>query len=137
MLKKRRVRPPAVSIRKTIRSAVPKIPFEEIATEILSEHYDLSLVLCGDVLAKRMNRTYRKKTYSPNVLSFPLDRHEGEIFLNIECARREARKYGVPLRERIALLFVHGCFHLKGLDHGKKMESAERAILTSFKLVGK
>lgn len=142
MTTKRRVRPPTVSIRTTLRPApaapaVPRLPFEEMATKILSERYDLSLVLCGDALARRMNRTYRKKEYAPNVLSFPLDRYEGEIFVNVDCARREARMYGVSLRERLALLFVHGCFHLKGLDHGKKMESAERAVLASFGFLGK
>lgn len=135
MPKKRHVRPLTVSIRTTVRTTVPRLPFEDIATEILSERYDLSLVICGDALAQRMNRTYRKKTYSPNVLSFALDQYEGEIFLNVECAKREARKYGVSLRARLALLFVHGCFHLKGLDHGRKMESEEARILKKLNLL--
>ncbi len=129
-----------IDIRNTLRGPAPfakgagRLPFEEIAKKILGSKYELSLVICGDGLAQRMNREYRKKTYKPNVLSFPLSKNEGEIFLNVRCAERESRTYGVPLKERLALLFVHGCFHLKGLDHGKKMEAKEQRVLKAFKL---
>jgi len=123
---------PAVEIRKTIRGSVPRIPFENIARAILSSKYELSLVLCGDVLARRMNKIYRKKGYAPNVLSFPLSRSEGEIFLNVRKATREANALGIPLSERLALLFVHGCYHLLGLAHGEKMERLEKKTLAAF-----
>lgn len=110
-----------------------RLQFEAIAEKTLGKKYELSLVICGDELAQKMNREYRKKTYKPNVLSFPLSKNEGEIFLNVRCAERESRKFNVPLKERLALLFVHGCLHLKGLDHGKKMEAEERRLLKQFK----
>ncbi len=109
-----------------------RIPYEEIAEKILGTKYELSLVICGDTLAQRMNKEYRKKTYKPNVLSFPLSKTEGEIFLNVRTAAREARRYHVSLRDRLAFLFVHGCFHLKGLDHGRTMEGREQRILRAF-----
>ena len=62
--------------------------------------YELSLVVCGDSLAQRMNKIYRKKTYKPNVLSFLFSKTEGEIFLNVQCAKREAKKYGTTLQKR-------------------------------------
>ncbi len=114
------------------RDAARRIAYEEIAESILGTGYELSLVICGDTLATRMNIEHRKKTYSPNVLSFPLDKQEGEIFLNIRCAEREAKRYGIALRERITYLFVHGCFHLKGLDHGDAMEAGEKCIMKRF-----
>jgi len=120
------------SIKNTTRGQVPRLPYEKMAREILGTKYELSLVICGDTLAQRMNKEYRKKTYKPNVLSFPISKTEGEIFLNLQCARREAKKYETTLPKRLALLFVHGCFHLKGLDHGGKMEAAERKILKRF-----
>jgi len=128
------MRPSPLSIRKTMRGPSPRLPFEKMAKEILGDAYELSLVLCGDSLAQKMNKTYRKKSYKPNVLSFPLSKYEGEIFLNVQCAIREARKYGTIPQKRLALLFVHGCFHLKGLKHGTKMENAEQIILKHFKL---
>ena len=117
-----------------VRGRVPLIPFEKMARDILGNKYNLSLVLCGDTLARRINREYRKKDYPANVLSFTLSKNEGEIFLNIRKAEREAKALGIPSRQRIAHLFTHGCLHLAGLPHGKKMDGLEKKILSKFKL---
>lgn len=133
------MRQPLIEIRKTTRGRVPRVPFEAIARTLLSsprqrrgERYQLSLVLCGDALARKMNRTYRKKTYAANVLSFPLDKYEGEIFLNVEAAAREAKRFRVSFRARLALLFTHGCLHFKGMRHGRAMEQLEKRTLRKF-----
>ena len=110
---------------------MPRLPFEKMARAVLGGRFELSLVICGDSLAQRLNRA-RKKSYSPNVLSFPIAKNEGEIFLNVRKAAREARRYRVTLREHLAHLFVHGCFHLKGLRHGRIMEERERRVLRRF-----
>lgn len=117
------------ALHNTTRGPVPRVPFERIATRILGTSYTLSLVMCGDMLAQRLNREYRKKTYKPNVLSFPLSKTEGEIFLNRRKAEREATLYGVSARERIAFLFIHACLHLKGFDHGNTMDRLEQTYL--------
>jgi len=121
-----------IDIKTTLRGSVPRIPFGEIARAILGDKFELSLVVCGDTLAQKMNATYRKKTYKPNVLSFPLSKNEGEIFLNVRKAEREAKLGRIPVRERLAYLFVHGCFHLKGLDHSDHMEREESRIMRKF-----
>ncbi len=122
-----------VLIRETVRGTVPRIPFERVARSIFATDYELSLVVCGDALARRMNRTYRKKSYAANVLSFPLDKNTGEIFLNVRAAAREAKRFNITLKERLTLLFVHGCFHLKGMGHGSRMEKAEERVLRKFR----
>lgn len=121
-------------IRNTTRGQVPRVPFEDIARRILGQRYSLSLVLCGDTLAKRLNNEHRNKTYRPNVLSFSLSRTEGEIFLNVRKAKREAHTYHTPVFERIAFLFIHACLHLKGLDHGARMDALEQHALKDLKL---
>jgi rRNA maturation RNase YbeY len=126
-----------IDIKVTVRRATSqefarRISYKEIAESILGCDYELSLVICGDTLATRMNIAYRKKTYSPNVLSFPLDKSNGEIFLNVRCADRESKRYGIPVRERLAYLYIHGCFHLKGLAHGDAMEREEKRIMKRF-----
>jgi rRNA maturation RNase YbeY len=125
---------PSIDIKTTIRGPVPRISFEAIAEAVLGKHYELSLVICGDTLSRRMNMEHRKKSYRPNVLSFPYSKTEGEIFLNVRCAAREAKRGGIPLTKRLALLYVHGLFHLKGLDNSDHMEAAEQKILRRFKL---
>jgi probable rRNA maturation factor len=121
-----------VDVKITTRSKAPTIPFEAMARQVLGARYELSLVVCGDRLATKMNKAYRKKSYAPNVLSFPLDKENGEIFLNVRKAEREARIYGVNVRDRLALLYVHGLWHLKGYDHSDKMEQREQDTLKKF-----
>ena len=82
-----------LDIRTTLRSApflkgAGAIPYEKIANAVLGTKYELSLVICGDALARKMNHKYRKKSYKPNVLSFPLSKNEGEVFLNVRAAAR-------------------------------------------------
>lgn len=127
------------AIRSTIRGSQPRISYEAIARAVLGARYQLSLVICGDALARRMNATYRKKDYEPNVLSFPLSPTDGEIFLNIRKAEREARQFGTTLEKRMALLFVHGLYHLRGEDHEDarstaRMEALEQKTLRRFGL---
>jgi rRNA maturation RNase YbeY len=124
----------ATDVKVTIRGPVPRISFGEIATAVLGRDYELSVVVCGDRLAQRMNIEHRKKSYRPNVLSFPLSKTEGEIFLNVRCAAREAKRGGISLQKRLALLYVHGLFHLKGLDHSDHMEREEQRVLNKFGL---
>ncbi len=123
-----------IDIKVTTRGPVPRISFEALAQAVLGKNYELSLVICGDTLARRMNIEHRKKSYKPNVLSFPYSKHEGEIFLNVRCAAREAKRGGISLQKRLALLYVHGLFHLKGLDHSDHMEAEEQRILKKFHL---
>jgi probable rRNA maturation factor len=91
-------------------------------------------VICGDTLSRRVNNEYRNKDYPPNVLSFPLTKDEGEVFINIRKATREAPRFDTTTQKHIAHLFVHGCLHLKGMDHSDEMEAMEDTILKSFKL---
>ena len=120
-----------LDIKRTVKDTV-RIPFVQMADAALPKDYQLSLVICGDRLAQRMNAEYRKKTYRPNVLSFPLSKTEGEIFLNIRKAAREARLMRISTKERIAHLFVHGCFHLAGHDHSDTMDALEIKVLKKF-----
>lgn len=114
-----------LDVKRTVRTVVPSVPFARIAKRVLGASYALSLVLCGDSLARSLNRAYRKKDYTPNVLSFPLGERDGEIILNVRQSAREARMYGISERERLAYLFIHGCLHLKGLKHGRVMDRLE------------
>ena len=121
-------------IKITLRGPWPRLPFEKMKCAALGGRYELSLVICGDSLARRLNKKHRRKTYAANVLSFPLSRTEGEMFLNARASAREAHTYGVSVGARLALLFVHGLLHLKGLPHGRTMEREEARILHAFDL---
>ena len=124
----------AFSVTSTIAHPPTRIPFEAIARKILGARYELSLVFVGATRAKTLNATYRKKDYIPNVLSFPLDERSGEIFICPEIAKREAKKYNLSEKGYVAYLFIHGCLHLKGHDHGDTMDKLEQRYLKSFNI---
>ena len=135
-----------VSITQTVRRKVPSIPFHIIAEAILPRDYHLSLVLIGDTLGQRLNKQYKQRDYPTNILSFPLEKDSGEIFINVRRAEREARKYHqqstsrtLSSSQRTALtkkhliyLFIHGCLHLSGYAHGDTMSKLEQKYLTQF-----
>ena len=120
------------SLSQTTKERVPALPFLQLKEAILGKNYDLSIVIAGDKRTRSLNQTYRNRSYTPNVLSFPLDKDHGEIFLNLKQARREHKARGESYEHFVALLVVHGMLHLKGLAHGSTMEKQERKWLSLF-----
>jgi probable rRNA maturation factor len=92
-----------------------KADWKKIKDRVLGKDYDLSAVSASDALMKKLNKTYRKKKGSANVLSFPLSKKMGEIFINKNAKQKK-------------LLFIHSLLHLKGLKHGKIMEREEKKL---------
>lgn len=112
-------------------------PFSElflskIAQEILGSSYETSIAFVGDKRARKLNATYRQKTYVPNVLSFPLDKNSGEIFLNLHKVEQETKKFNMPYKKLCLYMLIHGMLHLKGHDHGPKMDALEQKFLQKF-----
>lgn len=110
----------------------PKHPYADIKDAILGKSYQLSLIFIGEKKAAALNTNYRQKTYSPNVLSFPLDTKIGEIYICPAVANKEAHEYHKTPEGYIAFLFIHGLLHLKGHDHGATMEALERRYVKRF-----
>lgn len=123
----------SLSITKTTRT-YPKLPYAEMQTAILGSSYNASLVFIGAKRAKQLNQTTRGKSYVPNVLSFPLTPKMGEIYITPAIAKVEAPKFGLSPKSYIGYLFIHGCLHLKGLDHGPTMDRLEAKYLKQFNL---
>jgi len=121
----------------SITSTVKKYPtheYQAMKDAILGKRYKLSLVFIGTKKAARLNEQYRKKTYSPNVLSFPLDERNGEIFICPQVAQSQAAKYDLSVDGYVAFLFIHGLLHLKGHDHSDTMDTQEQKYLTRFNI---
>ena len=109
-----------VEIKNLTKGKLPRLPFSRTKEMILGKNYELSLVFVGNNLARKLNKIYRGKDKPANVLSFALDKHLGEIFINLAKAKTDTR---------VALLLIHALLHLKGWRHSSKMESEERRIL--------
>ncbi len=79
----------------------------------------VSVVFIGNSASARMNRKFLGHAGGTDVISFPLGegrRVEGEIYVNLDRARTQAREYGVRFAEEVSRLVVHGTLHLFGYD---------------------
>lgn len=123
-----------IDITNKTKGKLPSLPFVDIKNEVLGKNYSLSLVFVGDTTSKKLNFTYRGKNKPTNVLSFPLDETSGEIFINPNKAREEAKEWGKSFEDFIGLLFVHGLYHLKGHDHSDEMDKLEEQTRIKFNL---
>ncbi len=110
------------------------LPFVDIKNTILGKKYDLSLVFIGSTLSRRLNKEYRGKDTPANVLSFPLSKESGEMFIDIREAAKQAPLFEASERKFMGQLFIHGLFHLKGFAHGSRMEKEEEKIRKNFGL---
>ncbi len=121
------------SLSSTIKS-YPTFPYEAIKDTVLGKSYNLSLAFVGVARAKKLNIAYRQKDYVPNVLSFPLDGTTGEIYICPEVAKKQAKDFDLSVDGYIAYLFIHGCVHLKGHDHGDTMDRLEKKYVKQFRI---
>lgn len=93
---------------------------------------------------RTLNRAWRNKDRSTDVLSFPLREGRflhiqphmlGDIVIAVPVASRQADEAGHSLIREIERLIVHGLVHLLGYDHeqglteARRMERKERQLL--------
>lgn len=112
----------------------PRLPYKDMKEDVLGARYELSVVFVGRDRAQRLNKEHRGKSYIPNVLSFPIGKNTGEIYIAPEVAKREAKSFGMTVRGYIGYLFIHGLLHLKGYDHGATMDKAEERFISKYAL---
>ena len=116
-------------------SATPKrAVFHAVKNTVLGKAYRLALIFVPAADIKKWNKIYRGKNQATDVLSFPLSKSEGEIYVCLAEAKKEAKKIGQPLSKFIVSLFIHGLVHLKGHDHGATMDSIEAKTRRKFRI---
>lgn len=111
------------------RASVRGIPFLKIKEEVLGASYELSVGLISPTSARLITKKTKQKDKASNVLAFPLTKHSGEILLCPATARAEAPSYAMTPKIFLTYLFIHGCLHLKGMQHGGTMDRTERRLL--------
>ncbi len=100
----------------------------------------LAVIFCDAKRIREINKLYRQKDISTDVLSFSeidfknrdswLEESDslGEIFINYDWLKK-GKDHGL---KGLSELFVHGALHLIGFDHetdGGEMRKAEKEIL--------
>lgn len=103
--------------------------YEKLITKVFSpihEDKEFSIIFVDDEKIHDINLNYRKVDRVTDVISFALcddpDYIEsspelGDIFIDLEQAKRQADEYGHSVAREVAFLAVHGYLHLCGYDH--------------------
>ena len=102
----------------------------------------VNVVLASDRELRMLNRRYRDKDKSTDVLSFPavgVVAHEfaGDVIISVDTAARNARLYAHSLSHEIKILVLHGLLHLAGYDHEAdrgQMAAREESLRRQFGL---
>jgi probable rRNA maturation factor len=111
---------------------------------------ELSITFTNDNRMQKINKKFRQKDVSTNVLSFPLYEKEffdilkkenyialGDIVLSLETIITEADNLKVTFESRLNRLITHSILHLLGFDHRderetREMERMEETILSNL-----
>lgn len=127
----------SVEVQNNTPQPTPPVAFDEIKNKVLGSDYELSLVFVTAEEIQKLNDQYRKKDYPTDILSFSLTENSGEIFICQTEADAKAPLHNKTSENYMGFLFIHGLLHLKGLDHGSKMEAEEKALCQFFGIENK
>jgi probable rRNA maturation factor len=122
---------------------------ERVRRELCFPEDSVTICFVSDTAIARMNRKFRNKRGSTDVLSFPArpkkihrtgarvyggykrntdgSDYVGDIVISPETAGRYARKHSRRLASELRVLILHGMLHLAGYDH--EVDNGEMARL--------
>ena len=109
-----------------ITGSVPRFPKRDIATfarrvlrhlDVVTD--DLAIAFVDDAAMRKLNKDFRRKDKTTDVLTFPGDdpSHLGDIVISLDQARRQATDERHSLATEVRYLIVHGILHSLGYDH--------------------
>lgn len=119
--------------------------FTKIAESVFNEldmqdnQYEISLLLTDDETIRQLNKEYRNKDKSTDVLSFPMedDIMLGDIVISVDTASRQAAEAEINIDRETAFLFIHGLLHLLGYDHETSQEDEAEMFALQEKILKK
>ena len=131
----RKVRVSAGSLKKTASSVLEYMG---------CPNAELSVLITGDRKMRALNRQYRGKDITTDVLSFPaledvdalkaaFSREDGppaalgDIVISASCALKQSGEICQTLDDEMSFLLVHGILHLLGYDHERS--TSEKRVM--------
>lgn len=92
-------------------------------------------------IIRQLNKKYRKIDKTTDVLSFGYDNfnsnvelpilHLGEIYINYNRVKEQAKEFGHSIKREFCYLFTHACLHLLGFDHIEDKEAYEMNLIAN------
>lgn len=118
--KKRDVRVSFLGDRRALASPTVRRVVTTVLDEEGVEQSAVSVTFLSPARMRALNRRTFARDRATDVIGFPL-RHDavvvGDVYVCPAVARRSARRHGVPTRQELIRLVVHGTLHVLGYDH--------------------
>jgi probable rRNA maturation factor len=98
----------------------------------LAQLREISVLIVSDRKIASVHRQFMNEPGPTDVITF----QHGEIFVDVESARRNARRFGNAFERELRLYVVHGLLHLHGFDDrnaasARRMRVVQRKILAT------
>jgi len=110
-----------------------KIVYKEEGKEIPA----LAVIYTHNRFIRKINRDFLAHDYSTDVVAFPLGNDggvEAEIYINLDAARNQAKKYHVTFTQEARRLLIHGALHLLGYDDNTRQNKLNMNAREDFYL---
>jgi probable rRNA maturation factor len=104
--------------------------FQRITDEIVrivprAQGKSVTVAFISDRKMRELNRTFRGKNATTDVLSFPFaadefeagEKNLGDVIISVEQAQKQAIENNLDFETEIKQLVLHGILHLCGYDH--------------------
>ena len=125
------------------RAALPRHAVTRAIRHALADDAEITVRIVGEEEGRELNKSYRKKNYATNVLTFDYEQAPvvmADLVLCAPVVAREAQAQGKTLAAHYTHLLVHGTLHAQGWDHenstadAQEMEAYEVTILAGLGL---
>jgi len=95
--------------------------------KFLNKKVSLTLLLSNNKNIKKLNKVFRNKNKSTDILSFPLDKkikiskntYLGDIIISYNYLDKPKSQDPKLFKEKLIKIFIHGFLHLLGFNHIK------------------
>ena len=100
-----------------------------LESESIEADAEVSILFCDDPFMTELNKEYRNKNSTTDVLSFEQENVPGQcpqvlgdIIISLETVESNCHGDAQAMREEVRMLVCHGLLHLLGYDHGTQEE---------------
>jgi probable rRNA maturation factor len=117
-----------------IRRGELRLFLEQLSGKVLRGR-TLSCLITGDTELRRLNKQFRGKNSTTDVLSFPSHSDKGgstngfagDLAISADRAKAQASEHRHSIDDELRILMLHGALHLAGMDHETDSGEMERA----------
>ena len=102
----------------------------------IKKEVSLTILLSNNKNIKKLNKKFRNKNKSTDVLSFPSEKkinikksaYIGDIVVSYEFMNKPKALSALEFKSKVTKIFIHGFLHLLGYDHIKLKDFKEMLV---------